>query len=275
MNILLALAFLFFIGSLFGWVLELFYRRFFSAANPERKWINPGFCTGPWLPLYGSGLCILFLTAIFENKLSALSEVPRKIILFAFMAVMMTVIEYIAGYVSLRFFRLRLWDYRNEWGNIQGIICPKFSLIWALMGAAYYFLIHPHILEALSWLSRNLAFSFFIGAFFGLFTVDVVYSSQLIAKIKKFADENGVVVKYEQLKAHIRSVHDNKNLKSHFFLALRSERSLSEHLKDLLEQYEKQKSKINKNNSENFPDFKRSFLFILILILIILIISII
>ena len=59
MNIFLIFAFLFFIGSTFGWVLELFYRRFFSKNNPERKWINPGFCAGPYLPLYGTGLCML------------------------------------------------------------------------------------------------------------------------------------------------------------------------------------------------------------------------
>ena len=54
MSIFLTLAFLFFIGAILGWGLEVFYRRFFSKANPERRWINPGFCTGPWLPLYGS-----------------------------------------------------------------------------------------------------------------------------------------------------------------------------------------------------------------------------
>ena len=56
MNIFLSLAFLFFVGSTFGWVLELLFRRFFSSNNPERKWIDPGFCVGPDLPLYGSGL---------------------------------------------------------------------------------------------------------------------------------------------------------------------------------------------------------------------------
>ena len=63
MNILLKLAFLFFIGSLSGWGIEVLYRRFFSGANPERKWINPGFCVGPYVPLYGFGLCILFVLA--------------------------------------------------------------------------------------------------------------------------------------------------------------------------------------------------------------------
>lgn len=44
MNMFLTLAYLFFIGSTLGWVAELLYRRFLSGANPERKWINPGFC---------------------------------------------------------------------------------------------------------------------------------------------------------------------------------------------------------------------------------------
>ncbi len=243
MSLLLALAFLFFIGSSYGWVLELFYRRFFSAANPERKWINPGFCVGPYLPLYGSGLCILFLTALFEDKIMFIDPVPRKLILFVFMAAMMTVIEYIAGIVSLKCFNLRLWDYRNEWGNINGIICPKFSLIWALMGAAYYFLIHPKILNALWWLSQNLAFSFFIGLFFGVFIIDVAYSSNLVVKIKKYAEENNVIVRYEHLKSHIRSVQESANAKVHFFLPLSSERSLSEHIRDIIGELETVKEK--------------------------------
>ena len=44
MGIFPRLAYLFFLGSTYGWVLELFFRRFFSKANPEHKWINPGFC---------------------------------------------------------------------------------------------------------------------------------------------------------------------------------------------------------------------------------------
>ena len=63
MSILLKLCFLFFVGSVSGWVAELLFRRFFSSANPERKWINPGFCIGPYLPLYGVGLCLLYLIA--------------------------------------------------------------------------------------------------------------------------------------------------------------------------------------------------------------------
>ena len=205
MGILLKLAFLFFMGSTFGWVLELFFRRFISSANPERKWINPGFCTGPYLPLYGCGLCALYLIASLENLCLIKDPLWNKILLFVIMALGMTAIEYIAGILSLKVFKVRLWDYSNERGNIQGIICPKFSLIWAALGAIYYFLIHPYILNALHWLSENLAFSFVIGLFFGVFIIDVTHSMQLITKLKKFADENEVIVRYENIKANIRA----------------------------------------------------------------------
>lgn len=70
MSLFLTLAYLFFIGSVFGWVLELFFRKFFSSANPKHKWINPGFCVGPYVPLYGSGLCILCLMAALYTRKS-------------------------------------------------------------------------------------------------------------------------------------------------------------------------------------------------------------
>lgn len=67
MSLFLTIAFLFFIGSMAGWVIEVVFRRFFSSANPERKWINPGFLSGPYLPLYGFSLCVLFLLSLLEQ----------------------------------------------------------------------------------------------------------------------------------------------------------------------------------------------------------------
>ncbi len=238
MNLFLTLAFLFFIGSVFGWVLELFFRRFISAANPERKWINPGFCTGPYVPLYGFGLCALFLIASLDSLVLVADPRWQKAMLFAVMAVCMTVVEYIAGVLMIKVAHVRLWDYSGEWGNIQGIICPKFSFFWAVMGAAYYFLIHPHILDALHWLAQNLAFSFVIGMFYGVFLIDLCHSVGLLTKLKKFAEENEVIIRYENLKAHLRSVQERGAQKYRFFRPFHSPRSLQEHLRERLLQME-------------------------------------
>lgn len=239
MNVFLELAFLFFIGSVSGWVLEVLFRRFISSANPQRKWINPGFCTGPYIPLYGFGLCLLFLIATLESKNLIDNPLLNKVLLFIGMAICMTVIEYIAGIVSLKVMKVRLWDYTKEWGNIQGIICPKFSLIWAALGALYYFFIHPHILGAIRWLSQNLAFSFVIGLFFGVFIIDMANSVQLVAKLKQFAENNNVIVKYETLKANICSYYEATKQKYHFFRPFHTDRSILEHLKEAANTFEK------------------------------------
>lgn len=245
MNILLELAFLFFIGSVTGWLLEMFYRRFISSANSERKWINPGFCTGPYLPLYGVGLCLLYLIALTERWNLIKSPLWNKAMLFLVMAICMTLIEYIAGILALKIIKVRLWDYTNEWGNIQGIICPKFSVVWALLGAVYYLFIHPHIVGAIHWLSQNLAFSFVIGLFFGVFIIDVAHSVELVSKLKAFAEENDVVVKYETLKTHIRKHYETTAQKYHFFRPLHTDRSLYEHLKEMRNTFEKRVKRKN------------------------------
>ena len=146
------------------------------------------------------------------------------------MAICMTAIEYIAGIISLKVAKVRLWDYSKAWGNIQGIICPKFSLIWAILGAVYYYLIHSRILQALEWLSQNLAFSFTIGLFFGFFIVDVIHSANLVAKLKKYAEENAVIIRYETIKTEIRKRADERKQKYRFFSPFHSDNHLSEHL---------------------------------------------
>ena len=83
MNVFLVLAYLFFIGAVFGWILEVFFRKFFSSSNPEHRWINPGFCVGPYIPLYGCGLCILFLFAMFGAQYGVDSGIVGRTILFS------------------------------------------------------------------------------------------------------------------------------------------------------------------------------------------------
>lgn len=246
MNMFIILSFLFFIGSIIGWGAEVIFRRFFSSANPERKWINPGFMVGPYVPLYGFGLCILFLLASLEEYSVITDPVWNKVVLFSAMAIGMTAIEYIAGILSIKVMKVRLWDYSKNWGNIQGIICPLFSCIWAALGALYYFLIHPHILNALAWLSRNLAFSFVVGFFFGIMIIDLCYSAQILVKIRRFADDYGITVKYEELKEHIRKNRAARREKPKFVFAFKSELPFSEQLKHYYEQLKEWETRFSK-----------------------------
>jgi len=228
----LVFAYLFFIGSVMGWILELLYRNL-KAKN--KKWINPGFCTGPYLPIYGFGLCVIFSIALLEKYEFIAHPIWNKLFLFAVMAVLMTVVEYVAGLFCLKVLNVRLWDYSDRKFNVQGIICPTFTFYWMIIGAIYYFFIHPHIIDGLLWLADNLAFSFFIGIFFGVFIVDVFNSSNMIVKLRRFAKEMSKVLDYENIKNHVLNDTQKRNERYRFFSPFRTGKTIGEVLKDMAE----------------------------------------
>lgn len=126
---------------------------------------------------------------------------------------------------------VKLWDYTGNKFNYKGIICPLYSLIWAALGAVYYFFIHPYILDALNWLANNLAFSFFIGFFYGVFAIDLFYSLKLAEKIKTFAEENDMVIRYEEFKRHIRESSEERKENTDLCFPWAQVQGLAEHLK--------------------------------------------
>lgn len=239
----LVYAFLFYIGSSLGWVIEVIFRRF-KTSNKERKWVNPGFLSGPYLPLYGFGLCGLYaLSKLY--KIFIPSNFPfwaELLLVFFISATVMTILELIAGQIFILGFKVKLWDYSTRWGNYKGIICPLFYVIWGLLGTVYNYAINPHIINAIDWLSRNLVFSFVIGAFFGIFFCDLVYTLNLATKIRKLAKESKIVVRYEEFKERVREREGQARGKKHFWFSFLSQnRSLKDNFKD----YQDDGNKVN------------------------------
>lgn len=243
---LLTAAFLFFVGSVLGWCLEVLFRRFFSA----KKWINPGFLTGPYLPLYGFGLVGLF--AITQIPLDTGSGWGDALAYIAIMAVAMTVIEYIAGLIFIKGMKIKLWDYSDRLGNIQGIICPLFSFFWLVISAFYYFVIDPYVLSAVVWFVNNLAFAFVVGVFFGIFFVDLGHSLNITAKIRKFAKEHEMVISYEKLKESIKDKLESiEKKKASFIFPFKSFRGLKEELEAYRIDHEEEVKEKNKNSRKD------------------------
>lgn len=234
MSLFLVLAFLFCVGSIIGWSIELIYRRFSPLKGVEKKWVNPGFLTGPYLPIYGISLIVLFLLSRI-NVSFIQNPTLQKIVLFALMALAITAFEYVAGLIFIKGMKIMLWDYRNQWGNIQGIICPLYTFFWWILSAVYYFLIHPHIESWLYWFTNHIAFSFVIGFFYGIFVVDLFSSFQVMAKIRAFAKENKIVFRIENYKIHLQQKREERKEKIRYLLTYKAEKNLAESLKEYLE----------------------------------------
>lgn len=226
---------LFVIGSLVGYLIELFYRRFVS----QKRWVNPGFMVGPYIPLYGFGVILLFAVSNFGIAETNLPEWSKTLIILGIIGILMTLIELIAGLIFIKGMHLKLWDYSNRWGNFKGIICPLFSFIWFVAGSLYFFFLNPLIIHAITVIAENPIYDYFIGLVIGMMLVDLAYSLHLGLKIKNLS--NNMIIKFEEFKVSIKD-SDRKSGER----ALVRKVPTSEKMKQYLELYKQREKPLKK-----------------------------
>ena len=166
-RIFLHLSFLFIFGSILGWILELFFRRIV-----HKKWVNPGFLKGPYLPIYGIGIVILYIVASVELPID--SKVATYILKTLAIGFLMTAVEYVGGVIFIKKMEVKLWDYSDRLYNYQGLICPLFSAIWTFLGAIYLLFFHTFAINLTYYFSSSTIYAFIFCAFSSLFILDFV-----------------------------------------------------------------------------------------------------
>lgn len=90
-----------------------------------------------------------------------------------------TVMEYIIAFISEKLFDKRIWDYTNEFLNIDGRVCLKMSIIFTILGLFLVYVVEPIIKKIYLHFSKK-AIIFNI-IFLIVFTIDV--SLTVITKI--------------------------------------------------------------------------------------------
>lgn len=121
----------FIVFSVAGWVLEVIYR---SLTN--KRFVNPGFLSGPYLPIYGTGSLVISSIAYATMHMS----IAYKFFIY-FIA--LSLLEYITGAILYTITGKRYWDYTDEPLNIQGHVCLPFSVIWGMLALAFEFAVLP------------------------------------------------------------------------------------------------------------------------------------
>lgn len=153
---------IFLIGCVTGWIYEeIFYW------ITEGMLRNRGILYGPWLPIYGIGALGIY----------AMKPVKKHpVLLFVLCAVISGVVEYIIGYVSLRFFGMRLWDYRGLLWNLDGIICFRSVMSFAILGIVFHYLLEPKVEKLVQGIRPKILRTFCLAVVI-LFVVDGILSS--------------------------------------------------------------------------------------------------
>lgn len=88
----------------------------------DRRLTNRGFMRGPVLPIYGSGaIMMLVVSAPFQDNV---------VLTYVAGCLGATVLEYVAGVLMEKLFKIRYWDYSKQRFNFQGHVCLATSLSW-------------------------------------------------------------------------------------------------------------------------------------------------
>lgn len=164
----------FFAYAFLGWVHEALY-----ALVVERKLRNPGFLTGPILPIYGIGaLAIVGLLA---------PNIPNPFLLFAASVVVSTVIEYVGHLLLDVTLHIRLWDYQDRRLNFQGRVCAENSLGFGILALLLVYVIDP-ALTGLMELLPDAAIIALAFSLLGLFAADFASAVVGAARLRPEAE---------------------------------------------------------------------------------------
>lgn len=80
--------------------------------------------TSHWTMFMAGGVCLCYL-----DWISGWQHMP--LLLAALIgAAGVTAVELVVGLLCTRVGHLHVWDYSGEWGNLAGLICPKYTALW-------------------------------------------------------------------------------------------------------------------------------------------------
>lgn len=123
---------IFFIGAIVGYLYEVIFYYF-----TEHRLDNAGILFGPWLPIYGFGAVFISLIA---------PKVKKHPLLLFFGCMLVTgILEYIVGFISVNVFDKKLWDYSGLFLNINGYVCLRSVLTFAIGGLFLVYIVEPFI----------------------------------------------------------------------------------------------------------------------------------
>ena len=129
----------FFMYSVLGFLMESFVYKFMDSAN------HSGFLYGPITPIYGVGAVVILITNKKILKKMNFNKFFTVLLQFLIFTILLTIIEFIGGFLLKELLNIELWNYNNKKYNIGKYISLDLSLIWGMFSILFIYIIHPFI----------------------------------------------------------------------------------------------------------------------------------
>ena len=202
----------FILYSFLGWVLESVFKTIL-----QKKPVNSGFLNGPFCPIYGIGAIIMF---VFLKGFK-----DNSILLFFIAFLILSIWEYIVGFLLEKIFKTKYWDYSDRKINIHGRVCLMNSIFWGILGVVYINYINPFMVQLLSLIDTKIVLYLDIILSVGLIIDCIIsiisiveidsalkYIDELNYEIKSKLDEIKIITKtIDKSKGSVQSIIDELN----------------------------------------------------------------
>lgn len=224
----------FIIYSFLGWVIESVYKTTY-----QKKFINSGFLHGPFCPIYGIGALIMFFC--LRNFKGS------PIIVFILGFIVLSIWEYLVGFLLEKLFNTKYWDYSDSKYNIHGRVCLLNSIFWGILGLIFIEFVHPFVQEKLALVAPNtILYSTIIISIYLVVDciITVIKINNIDASINKLEEIN---VRIKEKLEEIKEIGKGTNINA------------VENAKVLLEDLKEKKNKIDKKLYKNVYRLKKAF----------------
>ena len=190
---------LFFTCAFAGWCMEVIlkYRQF-------HRFINRGFLTGPWLPIYGFGAVLITLSV---ELLSPYESSYGTTFMISF--VVCGMVEYFASFFLEKIYHARWWDYSQKPMNLHGRIWIGNLVLFGLAGVGITYLVNPLLSKVFGGMSLRVR-TIIAGILLAVFLVDLVVSL-FVMKLVKAGVERSTADNTEDVNKEIRMLLSDRN----------------------------------------------------------------
>ena len=193
------LVLLFFTYAIAGWCMEVCLKYI-----KYHRFINRGFLTGPWLPIYGFGAILITL------GVNAIAGVEHSIgTTFLISILLCGTVEYMAGWIMERRFHARWWDYSRKPMNLNGRVWIGNLALFGLGGVCVDNLANPLLLKLFDGISLR-ARAVIACALLAVIAADYVVT-HFVLKLIKTGVETSEADNTEEINREVRLLLRDRN----------------------------------------------------------------
>ena len=200
MERLVDLVLLFFTFSFLGWCMEvaLKFRQY-------HRFINRGFLTGPWLPIYGTGVTLITVAVgLLPSKQASYGAI------FLLSFVLCGAVEYGVSWFLEKYCHARWWDYSQKPMNLNGRVWIGNLMLFGLAGVIIAGFLDPLLFALFD--RASLRVRAYIAGFLTAVMVADLIMTLFILKLVKTGVESSQADNTEQINREVRLLLSDRSV---------------------------------------------------------------